>query len=191
MPLRTAPAESRVHLEQPSPQRRAHETFTPGRASVLASLDHPSSTPAWTSVERETSPLRGSSKRSRIWAFQSAEPRGNMQNFTTIVNELLSWENDNPHRHDCFDPPHALRVGFHHGKSPPRRWDEIAKPAPWKARPTRVGFRGGRASEAKIALGCSVRSLSEQPRRELNVSEQPTSGFPPSRKGLGCPGYLL
>ena len=65
-----------------------------------------------------------------------------MQKFISFVNEHLSWEKDSPHRHDCHDPPHATCAGFHDHRSPPRRLAEVARPAPWKTRPDRVGFPG-------------------------------------------------
>ena len=59
-----------------------------------------------------------------------------------FVNEQLYWEEVSPHRHDCHDPPHATRVGFHDAKSPPRRLAAVARSGPWKATPATVGFPG-------------------------------------------------
>ena len=65
-----------------------------------------------------------------------------MQNFIRFVNEQLSWEEDTPHRHDCHDPPHATRVGFHDDSSPPQRLAAVARSNPWKTTPAQVGFPG-------------------------------------------------
>jgi hypothetical protein len=58
-----------------------------------------------------------------------------------LVNDQRGWEEESPHRHDCHDPPHAVRVGFHYDKSPPRRLDGVARSDPWKA-PAQVGLPG-------------------------------------------------
>jgi hypothetical protein len=65
-----------------------------------------------------------------------------MQNFIRFVNEQLRWEEDNPHRHDCHDPPHATGVRFHDDRFPPRRLPAVARPDPWKATPAQVRFPG-------------------------------------------------
>jgi hypothetical protein len=63
-----------------------------------------------------------------------------MQNFIStfspsksfpFVNEQLFWEQGSPHCHDCHDPPHAARVGFHDDRSPPRRLPWVARPDLW------------------------------------------------------------
>jgi len=64
-----------------------------------------------------------------------------MQNFISFVNEYLIWEEDSPHRHDCHDPPHALRVDFM--MIDPHCEDWLR----WQVRPLEdntcsVGFRG-------------------------------------------------
>jgi hypothetical protein len=73
-----------------------------------------------------------------------------MQNFISsfspsssfqFVDEQLFWEEDPPHRHDCHDPPHAVRVGFLDDQFPPRRLRGVARSDPWKA-PAQVGFPG-------------------------------------------------
>ncbi|GEM_PF-432756 len=74
-----------------------------------------------------------------------------MQNFIStfsssksfqFVNEQICWEQRSPHRHDCHDPPHAVRVGRHDDRSPPRRLAAVVRSDPWKIPPAQVGFRG-------------------------------------------------
>ena len=56
-----------------------------------------------------------------------------MQNFTSFVNEHLTWEEASLHRNDCHDPPRVAHVGFHDDISPPRRLSAVARSGPWKA----------------------------------------------------------
>jgi hypothetical protein len=63
-----------------------------------------------------------------------------MQNFTSFVNDQHNWEEVSPHRHDCHDPPHAVRVGFLDDQSPPRKLAGVARSGPWRTTPAQVGF---------------------------------------------------
>ncbi len=101
-----------------------------------------------------------------------------------LVNGQLSREEESPHPHDCHDPPHAARGGLHDDRSPPRRLAAVARSAPWRTLPARVGFAGGRNSDAKIALGCGVGPLSEQRWRGLVVPEELPSGCVQLERGL-------
>ena len=65
-----------------------------------------------------------------------------MQDFISLVDEQLYWEEVSPHRHDCHDPPQAARVGFQDDKYPPRRLAAVARLEHWKSTPTMVGFPG-------------------------------------------------
>ena len=64
-----------------------------------------------------------------------------MHNLISFVNEQLCWEEVSAHRHDCHDPPHAVRMEFHDDQSPPRRLRGVARSDLWKA-PSQVGFPG-------------------------------------------------
>jgi hypothetical protein len=59
-----------------------------------------------------------------------------------FVNEQIFWEQGSTHRHDCHDPPHVARVGFHDDRSPPRSLAAVARSDPWKTTPAQVGFPG-------------------------------------------------
>jgi hypothetical protein len=63
-----------------------------------------------------------------------------MQNFISLVNDQFYWEEVSPHRHDCHDPPHTIRVGLYDDSSPPRRLAVVAGPTPWKATSAQAGF---------------------------------------------------
>jgi hypothetical protein len=65
-----------------------------------------------------------------------------VQNFISFVDDQLYLEEIIPHRHDCHDPPHAVRVGDHGDESPPRRLAGVERSGLWKATPAQVGFPG-------------------------------------------------
>jgi hypothetical protein len=63
-----------------------------------------------------------------------------MENFISFVNEHLSWEEDNPQRNDCHDPPHATPMGFVDDRFVPRRLAGVARSGPWRSTPAEMGF---------------------------------------------------
>ena len=74
-----------------------------------------------------------------------------MQNYITsfsalkssqFINDRLSWDESSPHRHDCHDPPHGVRVGFLEYRSPPRRLAAVARSDPWKVTRAQARFPG-------------------------------------------------
>ena len=74
-----------------------------------------------------------------------------MQNYITsfsaskssqFVNDRLTWDEGRPHRHDCHDPPHGVRVGFIEDRPPPRRLARVARSDPWKVTGAQVDSGG-------------------------------------------------
>ena len=87
-----------------------------------------------------------------------------------FVNVQLCWEEQIPHRHDCHDPPHAIRGGFHDDPSPPRRLPAVARADPWRNDTCSGGIPRGRNLEAKIGLGSVLAQAVGQGRSECRTA---------------------